>query len=327
MTVQAVFDPQNPDVYTLVDSVAWSPDGNLLALGSGVYPGEGIVDYRVRVVNITTQQVIFTMLPIDRVQLIWSSSGEDLYICSVEDGIQHYRVATGVLHGALAGRQASLWYDMTSSLSPDGRRIAALFTLTGSNQEFTIYDSQSLYSVVSIDLPFNSRDKNFLTWVGYSPDGSLLATAGWDGVVRLWDANTLSEVATLSTSPGKSLHTGDWSADGRLAVGGEDRYISIWNINSQQIVNRLEHSSGYSLRWHPDGRQIAIASGAVWDIVTKQQIQNHTPHPSQLFYAIDWSPSGVLAVGQSAEGRLTLPPYDNPIGILVSLTTVPSLPV
>jgi hypothetical protein len=327
MNAQAVIDPENPDMGTLIDAVAWSPDGSLLALGSGVYPGEGIEDYRVRVVNMATQQVIFTLSMIDRVQLIWSPSGEDLYIASVEDGIQRYRVATGVLQGALAGRAASLWYRMKMSLSPDGSRIAAIYKLTGGHTEFTIYDAQSFQPVVSVDLPLTSQDKNWPTWVGYSPDGSLLATTGRDGVVRLWDANTLSQVAALNTSPGQHLYAGDWSADGRLAVGGQDRYITVWNVSAQQIINRLDTGgSGYSLRWHPDGRQIAVASGAVWDTVTEQQVQAHTSNPSQLFHAIDWSPSGVLAVGQSVEGRLTLPPESNPLGSLAALVTVPPLP-
>ncbi|MEO8612485.1 MAG: hypothetical protein ABI690_31605 [Chloroflexota bacterium] len=327
MNAQAIIDPDNPDMDTLIDAVAWSPDGSLLAFGSGVYPGEGIEDYRVRVVNIATQQVIFSLPMIDRVQLIWSPSGDDLFIGSLVDGIQRYRVATGVLQGALAGRDARDWYDMTMSLSPDGSRIAAIFKLTGEYTEFTTYDGQSFQPVVSVDLPLTSQDNNWPTWIGYSPDGSLLATTGWDGIVRLWDADTLSQVAALSTTPGQRLYAGDWSADGHLAVGGQDRYITVWNVDTQQIVNRVDVGSvGYNLRWHSDGRQIATASGKVWDSLSGQQIQASAPNASQLFYSLDWSPSGVLAVGISIEGRLELLPNDNPLGSLASLTTVPALP-
>jgi hypothetical protein len=56
MNAQGIIDPHNPDLYTMVDAVAWSPDGSMLALGSGMYGvPEGIADYRVRVVNLATQ--------------------------------------------------------------------------------------------------------------------------------------------------------------------------------------------------------------------------------------------------------------------------------
>src|SRR5262249_23047029 len=82
----------------------------------------------------------------------------------------------------------------------------------------------------------------------------------------------------------------------------------------------------YSLRWHPDGRQIATGSGSVWDSITGQQVQASIQNATEIGSAIDWSPSGVLAVGQSVEGRLTLAPNDNPLGSLISLATVSPLP-
>jgi WD40 repeat protein len=321
-------DDSELGVSTIVDAVAWSPNGSLLAIGSGDYWGpDGTENFWVRVVNVATQQVVFTAPHQGAVQLAWSPSCADLFIGSRSGAIQRYSVTTGTLQAALAPRKPTIWYTMASmSLSPDGSRIAAIFRRTVGNMEFTIYDTQSFQPVVSVDLPFTSQYGNVLTWVGYSPDGTLLATTGWDGIVRLWDANTLSQVAALNTSPGKRLYTGDWSDDGRLAVGGQDHYISVWNVSAQQIINHNDIGGvGYILRWHPDGRQIATGSGSSWDSVTGQRVQVGIPNASA--FAIDWSPTGVLAVGIRAEGRLTIPPNDNPVGVLAALCTVPPLPI
>lgn len=328
MNAQGVFDPDNPDAHTNVDSVAWSPDGSLLAIGSGVYGVmEGIEDYRVRVVNVATQQVIFSVPLFNPSQLIWSPSGDELYVGSIDGAIRRYAVSSSTLQASLAERGMG-WYRMEGiSIKPDGSRIAAIFTPSGSTyQEFTIYDAQTLQPVISVNVNYGYENETTLTWLGYSPDGTLLATTGWDGVVRLWNASTLSEIAALSASPGKRLYAGDWSADGRLAVGGDDKHITIWNVDFQQIINSFNIGGiNHGLRWHPDGRQIATLGGGVWDSVSGQKVQPSVSNPSSIYWAADWSPSGVLAVGQSAEGRLEMQPNENPLGILASLTTVAPL--
>jgi WD40 repeat protein len=210
------------------------------------------------------------------------------------------------------------------SLSPDGSQIGAIFTPSGSTyQEFTIYNSQTLQPIISANVNYSYENETTLSWLGYSPDGTILATTGWDGVVRLWDANTLTQVVALNTSPGERLYAGDWSADGRLAVSGTDRRITVWNVGAQQIINTLNvYGHNRYLRWHPDGRQIATGNGEVWDTVTGQAVQTLSPKGSHGF---DWSPSGVLAYGVITEGRLEIPPNDNPLGSLVSLATIPPL--
>ena len=71
--------------------------------------------------------------------------------------------------------------------------------------------------------------------VTLSPDGILVATATTDRTVRVWAADTLAEQSTVS-SPGAStsaiaLGPPDPAIGGvRLAVGGDDGSIEVWDV-------------------------------------------------------------------------------------------------
>jgi WD40 repeat protein len=66
--------------------------------------------------------------------------------------------------------------------------------------------------------------------VAFSRDGRLLATAGDDGIVRLWDVATGAELRQIR-SPEERLSGVAFSPDGRLlAATADDADIRLWHL-------------------------------------------------------------------------------------------------
>ncbi len=68
--------------------------------------------------------------------------------------------------------------------------------------------------------------------VRYSPDGKLLASAGLDKVVRLWDTQTGLEVRQFQGHT-ENVYALAFAPDGKTLVsGGRDKTVRLWDVVS-----------------------------------------------------------------------------------------------
>ena len=79
--------------------------------------------------------------------------------------------------------------------------------------------------------------------VAFAADGASLVTAGMDGTVRLWDAQTGEQRLVLSGHEGE-VNNAEFVANDRLASAGDDGTVRIWEIDGGRQVHVLRTGSG-----------------------------------------------------------------------------------
>ncbi len=110
----------------------------------------------------------------------------------------------------------------------------------------------------------------------FSPNQPILATAGPDNTVRLWDASTGSELHRLEhEAPVNAVRFAP--SGGILASTTELGEVHIWDSQSGLEVRRLhQDDAAYTLAVSPSGKYVASASldkrVRVWELATGRQV-------------------------------------------------------
>lgn len=118
-----------------------------------------------------------------------------------------------------------------------------------------------------VTLKGSNSTGEFSEGIAYSPDGSKVATAQWDGTVGIWDARTGRRLARIQDAGQDVVDSVAWSPDGKmLALADWDPSLRLYDVATRQEIGpayplpSLADPLNYNpwVAFTPDGRNVVV---------------------------------------------------------------------
>jgi WD40 repeat protein len=238
-----------------VTSLAYAPNGSVLALGTG----DGV-----SAINPHTGAVVKSGIAaglggigraVNTTALAFSPNGRGLAVDS-PDGLAIGSLTSSrseVVDGSLGGNIA---------FSPDGR----LLFVGAQDASLHIYDASTGRLIHRILGPPQQQSNSWPDVVAVNPDGKSVAIAypvGSNAVVSTYSISTWRRQFTLMTLPEVEISALAFSPDGtRLGIGAEDGIAGVWSVSTRQELVSYDGPTAAidSIQFTPDGNSVLTAS-------------------------------------------------------------------
>ncbi|MGV2831620.1 WD40 domain-containing protein [Myxosarcina sp. GI1(2024)] len=322
------------EIFANILSVAFSPDGKLLASGdtqgniylrqmpSGhivkIYPAHqtwvrgiafnpdgkilasGSLDFTVKLWAISTGQCLHTFEHDDVAgRVAWSPNGTMLASIGFDQTLRVWSAQTGELLKVLRGNAHQI---ASVAWSSDGKLLAC----PGGDNTILLWDA------IAGKLLKTLSDHGDLVWyVAFSPDGKTLATSSQDGTIKLWNVSTKECYQTIQGNFGIVWWLA-FSPDGKTLVGSsQDWTVRLWETHTGQCLKILQghNSNVWSVAFSPNGK--ALASGSddqtvkLWDSATGDCLQTWHGYSSAVWdVAVSHNSQQVASAHQDGTIRL-----------------------
>ena len=276
-----------------VESVAFSPDGRLLASASR--------DRTVKVWNTQSGDLTRTLEGhTDEVlSVTFSPNGAAVASRSKDDTVKVWDAQSGTLRHTLEGGDVS-----AVAFSPDGTTL-----VTGTRGTVKVWDMRTGKVIRTLDVQTDE-----VRAIALSPDAAHAAVVSPDAQsgkarwsVRIWSIRTGTLRRTMRDLVG-SDDTVEFSPDGRMVAtwgGGSGRIIKLWDVESGELKRTLTMSGRvFGLAFAPGGKVVATHLDRGQDGLSRPEVSLR-----------EWQPGRVLRTLKGVGGPMAFSPGGETLAI------------
>ena len=278
-----------------IGSIAFSPDGTLLASGSGTAAKLWDVATRTEIAKVGRGRFV-----------AFSPDGTTLVIGSSDGTVSLWDVATREHIATLRHTDKAV---LSVAFSPDN----ATFASGAQDGTVKLWDVATQQHIATFD-----GHRGWVWSVAFSPAGTTLASgSSADNTIKLWDVATRTNVAILNHEHISDISSLAFSPDGTMLASGSanglgGQLLKLWDMATQQHIATFDGHRGsiQSVAFSPEGTTFASGSwdGAIefWDVATREHIAILAGHTGRV-ESLAFSPDGrTLVSGSDADDKIRL---------------------